>query len=149
MRQGQQLDSLNESYQKNGIMHFSVGVGLKLCFYILWHVIMGPMASQITSLMIASSTVHSGADHRKHQSSASLAFVRGIHRGTVNSPLKWPVTRKMFPIDNVIMNSLHPNKNSKFFNQMPADFCRTSDCNDVIFVLPRDVFCAKSQSHLS
>ena len=40
---------------------------------------------------------------RKHQSSASLAFVRGIHRGPVNSPHKWPVTRKMFPFDDVIM----------------------------------------------
>ena len=40
---------------------------------------------------------------RKHQSSASLAFVWGIHRGPVNSPHKWPVTRKMFPFDDVIM----------------------------------------------
>ena len=40
---------------------------------------------------------------RKHQSSASLAFVRGIHRGPVNSPHKWPVTQKMFPFDDVIM----------------------------------------------
>ena len=36
------------------------------------------------------------ADRRKHQCSASLAFVRGIHRGAVNSPHKWPVTRKCF-----------------------------------------------------
>ena len=43
------------------------------------------------------------ADQRKHQSSASLAFVWGIHRGPVNSPHKWPVTRKMFPFDGVIM----------------------------------------------
>ena len=43
-------------------------------------------------------------DQRKHQSSASLAFVRGIHRGPVNSPHKWPVTRKMFPFDDVIMS---------------------------------------------
>ena len=64
-------------------------------------VIMGAMASQITSLMIVYSTVYSGAD--KHQSSASLAFVRGIHRWPVNSPHKWPVTRKMFPFDDVIM----------------------------------------------
>ena len=49
-------------------------------------VIMGTMASQITSLIIVSSTVYSGGDQRKHQSSASLAFVRGIHRGPVNSP---------------------------------------------------------------
>ena len=41
---------------------------------------------------------------RKYQSSASLAFVRGIHRGPVNSPHKWPVTRKMVPFDDVIMN---------------------------------------------
>ena len=48
-------------------------------------------------------TGYSGADQRKHQSSASLAFVRGIHRGPVNSLHKWPVTRKMFPFDDVIM----------------------------------------------
>ena len=44
-----------------------------------------------------------GCYQRKHQSSASLAFVREIHRGPVNSPHKWPVTRKMFPFDDVIM----------------------------------------------
>ena len=66
-------------------------------------VIMGVMASQITSLMIVYSTVYSGADQSKHQSSASLAFVLGIHRGPVKSPHKWPVTRKMFPLDDVIM----------------------------------------------
>ena len=64
---------------------------------------MGAIASQITSLTIVSSVVYSGADQRKHQSSASQAFVRGIHRGPVNSPHKWPVTRKMFPFDDVIM----------------------------------------------
>ena len=40
-------------------------------------VILGAMASQITSLSIVYSTVYSGADHRKHQSSAPLTFVRG------------------------------------------------------------------------
>ena len=45
----------------------------------------------------------SDADQRKHQSPASLAFVREIHRGPVNFPHKWPVTRKMFPFDDVIM----------------------------------------------
>ena len=58
-------------------------------------VIMGAMASQITSPQ--------GADQRKRQSSASLAFVRGIHRRPENSPHKRPVTRKMFPFDDVIM----------------------------------------------
>ena len=66
-------------------------------------VIMGAMASQITSLTIVCSTVYSGADQRKYQSSASLAFVMGIHRWPVNSPHKGPVTRKMFPFDDVIM----------------------------------------------
>ena len=49
------------------------------------------------------SIVYSGADQRKYQSSASLAFVRGIHRWPVNSPHKGPVTRNMFPFDDVIM----------------------------------------------
>ena len=66
-------------------------------------VIMGQMASQITSLTLVYSTAYSGADQRRHQSSASLALVRGIHREPVNSPHKWPVTRKMFPFDDVIM----------------------------------------------
>ena len=60
-------------------------------------VIMNAMASQITGVSLVYSTVCSGADQRKHQSSASLAFVRGIHRWPVNSPHKGPVTRKMFP----------------------------------------------------
>ena len=64
---------------------------------------MHTIASQITSLTIVYSIVYSGTDQRKHQSSASLAFVRGIHRGPVNSPHKGPVTRKMFPFDDVIM----------------------------------------------
>ena len=66
-------------------------------------VIMDSIASQITSLTIVYSTVHSGADQSKHQSSASLAFVWEIHRWPVNFPHKWPVTPKMFPVDDVIM----------------------------------------------
>ena len=58
-------------------------------------VIMSTIASQITSLTIVYSTVYSDADKRKYQSYASLAFVRGIHRRPVNSPHKWPVTRKI------------------------------------------------------
>ena len=54
---------------------------------------MGAIASQITSLTFVYSTVYSDADQRKHQSSG----------GPVNSPHKWPVTRKMFPFDDVIM----------------------------------------------
>ena len=83
-------------------------VFLKLAYQVIvtmyykraWHhyreVIMGTIASQITSFTIVYSTVYSGADQRKHQSSPSLAFVWGIHRGPVNSPHKWPVTGKSF-----------------------------------------------------
>ena len=78
-------------------------------------VIMTAMASQITSLTIVYSTVYSGADHRKHQSSVSLAFVRGIHRWPVNSPHKGPVTRKMFPFDDVIMKLFAVNKQACLF----------------------------------
>ena len=69
------------------------------------YVIMGAMASQITSIAIVYSTVYWGADQRKHQSSASLVFVQGIHRWSVKFPHKGPVTRKMFPFDYVIMYS--------------------------------------------
>ena len=66
-------------------------------------VIIGAMVYQINSLAIVYSSVYSGADQRKRQGSASMAFVRGIHRWPVNYPHKCPVTRKMFPFDNVIM----------------------------------------------
>ena len=68
-------------------------------------VIMSAMASQIIGVSIVCSIVCSGIDQRKHQSSASLAFVRGIHRWPVASPHKGPVTRKMFPFDDIIMHS--------------------------------------------
>ena len=63
------------------------------------------MASRNTGVSIVYSTVCSGADQRQHQSSASLAFVRKIHRLPMNSPHKGPVTRKMFLFDDVIMLS--------------------------------------------
>ena len=95
---------------------FCVGTGICQVFSQSWEhdshsfwahysdVIMGSMAPQITRLTIVYSAVYSGADQRKHQSSASLAFVRGIHRGQVNSPHK--VARKMLPFDDVIMQFL-------------------------------------------
>ena len=64
---------------------------------------MDTMPSQITRLTIVYSAVYAGLDQRKHQSSTSLAFLQGVHRGPVNSPHKWPVTRKMFPFDDIIM----------------------------------------------
>ena len=65
---------------------------------------MDTMAPHIANLIIVYSTIYSGADKRKYQSSASLAFVRGIHRWPVNSPHKGPETLKMFPFDDVIMD---------------------------------------------
>ena len=69
-------------------------------------VTMRAMASQITGVSIVYSNVCPGADQRKHQSSTSLAFVRGIHRWPLNSPHKGRVTRKMFPCDIVTMTTL-------------------------------------------
>ena len=64
---------------------------------------MSAMASEISSLTIVYSTIYSDAHQRKHLSSASLAFVRGIHRWPVNSPRKGLVTRILFSFDDVIM----------------------------------------------
>ena len=74
--------------------------------YVLYHyndVIMGAMASQITSITIVYLAVYSGEDQRKNQSSASLAFVRAIHWWPVNFPHKGPVMWKTIPFDYVIM----------------------------------------------
>ena len=94
----------------NGHQNFFYEMTAWYMYRALWYmhthysdVMMSAMASQITSVSIVCSIVHSGADQIKHQSSASLAFVRGIRRSPVNSPHKGPVTRKMFPIDDVIM----------------------------------------------
>ena len=92
------LDDLREVFAK--------WLSLTHCYYHYNAAIMGAMASQITSPTIVYLTVCSDEDQRKHQRSASLAFVRVIHRWPGNSPHKWPVTRKMFPFDDVIMTSL-------------------------------------------
>ena len=91
-------------------------------------VIVGAVVSQITSITSVYWIVYSGSDQRKHQSSASLDFVWGIHWWPVNSPHKWPVTRKMFPFDDVIMWRI---------NWSPDDFppkvahVQSFDCNFV------------------
>ena len=99
------------------IQHGKLFLRESMCIMYYCDVIMGAMASQITSLTIVYSTVHSDANQRKHQSSASLAFVRGIHRWPVNSPHKWPVTRKMFTFDDVIM----------YMNLSQQAFCALTD----------------------
>ena len=68
---------MRPSYLCNGNSHTGKTVSL------YWHyddVVMGMVPSQIASLTIVYSTVYSGADQRKHQTSVSPAFVRGIHR---------------------------------------------------------------------
>ena len=72
-------------------------------------IIMSMIASQITSPM----TVYSAADQRKHQNSVSLALVQRIHRWPVNSPHKGPVTWKMFPFDDVIMDKINATLGSR------------------------------------
>ena len=76
---------------------------LRGCYTGIWHsqdchgvshyndVIMSAMASQSPASRLFAQRFSQGADKRKHQSSASVAFVRGIHRWPVNSPHKWPI----------------------------------------------------------
>ena len=87
-------------------IYVSIWLPLKIIETHYCDIIMGTMASRLICLMVVYSTVRSGADQGKHQSSASLAFVQGIHCWPVNSPHKWPVTRKIFPLDDVIMRFL-------------------------------------------
>ena len=83
---------------------------------------MGAIASQITSLTIVNSTVYPGEDHRKHQSSASLAIVLGIHRGP-----------EMFPFDDVIMDCVDDYEKvkwvSKYLNRKISNISRTKSQN--------------------
>ena len=61
---------------------------------------MSATASEITGVSTVCSTVCWGTDQRKHQSFASLSFMKGIHwiPETCGSPHKGPITRKMFPL---------------------------------------------------
>ena len=97
---------------------------------------MGVMATLITGVSIVHSTVCSGANQRKHQSSASLAFVRGIHRWPVNYPHKGPVTRKMFPFDDVIVRTSSISQ-IKHYIGVKRTFC-------ALLLWPLD--CSKAQS---
>ena len=103
------LATKNQFYgaRKTQWYHYSIQDGVYLTGWIASlhysDVMVGAIASHITCLTIVYSTVYSGEDQRKHKSSASLAFVPGIHRSPVNSWHKWPVRRKMLPFDDVIM----------------------------------------------
>ena len=91
-------------------------------------VIMSTKASQITSLRIVYSAIYSGAYQRKHQSSASRAFARGVHQWPVNSPHKRPVTRKMFSLDVVFMNLRLNNCWYVHVSVHSLKFCHTGIC---------------------
>ena len=88
-------------------------------------VIIGAIASQIASLAIVYSTVYSGWDHRKYKISASLAFVCGIHRDRWIPRRKRPVTRKMFPFDDVIM---------KCNKAQPVCIIRGMNCTNILYI---------------
>ena len=100
-------------------------------------VIMGAMASQITCLAIVYSTVYSDADQGKYQSSASLAFVRGIHRWPVNSPHIWPVTPKMFPFDDSSCCRFFESRSSRRLDISTLLYCEMGCLHQVTWVLHR------------
>ena len=81
-------------------------------------VIMGSMTTQIPASR--------WFDQRKHQWSAPLTFVRGIHRWPVNSPHKGPVSRKMFSFDDVIKTTLARHNTDKHTSYGLSVFGQTS-----------------------
>ena len=109
------------------------------------NVIMSAMVSQITGLLIVFWTICSGTDERKHQSSASLAVVKGIHWWLVASPHKGPIKWKMFPFDVVIMIqlNLHPKTIliPSFLSKVA--FCTTWN----VICTPRNAILVKSMQH--
>ena len=90
------------------------------------------MASQIISPTIVYSRAYSDADQRKHQSSASLAFVRGIHRWSVNTLHKGPVTRTIVPFDDVIIFYWY-RKSSKQADAIWHHSVNGIQCRNIIF----------------
>ena len=104
-------------------IYFKIGVYVYISMQNLWYincpsgneteifcdhysdVIMSVTASPISSVSIVCSTVCSGANQRNHQSSASLAFERGIHRWPENYPHIGHVAI-VYSFDNVIMISV-------------------------------------------
>ena len=105
-------------------------------------VMMSAMASQITNAMIVYSTVYSGAEQRVQQNSASPAFVRGIHRWLLNSSHK--VTWKMFPLNDVIMSSMHARRSITFaWRFIPNNY--HADLSQIINTLHRNISPSASQ----
>ena len=106
------------------------------CLFHYSDIIMSAMASQFTSLTIVYSTIYSGGDRRRHQSSASLTFVEGIHRWPVNSPHKWPVMRKISPFDDVIILCHHTHATAIATHERWHWLVKYVSCN---FSKPQDI----------
>ena len=85
---------------------------------------MSAMASQITDVSIICSVVCSGADRRKHESSASMAFVRGMYLCPVDSHHKGTVTRKMFKL----MTSSWKGQQRKMYHEDKTDVIHCRLC---------------------
>ena len=90
------------------------------------------MAFQITGVSMVYSIICSGADQRKHQSSSSLAFVRGIHWPQVNSPHKGPVTGKIFPLDDFILSAGHFGKVETELHELYVDCSMSADVLEIL-----------------
>ena len=99
---------INHIYQYAHLVPICHSAYIFYMLYICNHysdAIISAMASQTTSISTLCSSLCSGARQRKHQSSAPLSFVWGIHRCPVDSPNKGPVTREIFPFDYVITDN--------------------------------------------
>ena len=106
---------------------------------------MSAMASQIIGISIVYSTVCSGADQRKHQSPASLACV-----GDVNSPHKWPVTRKGSTFDDVIMVNVKmlTHNAAGIAMTFPSSIPVLEHCLTMAYTV-RTLFCTRTQESLN
>ena len=108
------------------------------------------MASQITGVLVVYSIVCSDADQRKHQSSASLAFVGGIRRWSVTAPHKGPPTRKMFPFDDVIMHKKCHKVRADIFPRAPSIWTCHIIHNAILFInIPRHDAGGYVNNHIS
>ena len=100
------------------------------------NVIISAKAPQISGLMVIFSTVYSDADQRKYQSSASLAFVRGIHRWPVYDPQKKASNAEKFPFDDVIMiHSWFMNMAQWFQTKNDDQLTSTKQCSGQVCIL--------------
>ena len=90
-----------DHYKEWRLIGFTYWIRLAIFHYS--DVIMSTMASQITGVSIVYSPFSSGGDKKNIKAPGHWPLLGGNHRWPVNSPHKWPVTRKMFPSDDVIM----------------------------------------------